>query len=94
MSEFITHDPIPGFEAPVHRALTEPILLGGAPRARGSTMRCVDSAPDGRFSSRQAALRHSAIRRVGFLIRSRTSSTPSAERSSRKRECISRVRTT
>ena len=31
MSEI--HDPIPGFEAPVHRALTEPILLGGAPRA-------------------------------------------------------------
>ena len=24
---------IPGFAAPVHRALTEPILLGGAPRA-------------------------------------------------------------
>ena len=24
---------IPGFEAPVHRALTEPILLGGAPRS-------------------------------------------------------------
>lgn len=23
----------PGFEAPVHRALTEPILLAGAPRA-------------------------------------------------------------
>lgn len=23
---------IPGFEAPLHRALTEPILLGGAPR--------------------------------------------------------------
>ena len=23
---------IPGFPAPVHRALTEPILLGGAPR--------------------------------------------------------------
>jgi len=23
---------IPGFTAPVHRALTEPILLGGAPR--------------------------------------------------------------
>jgi type IV secretion system protein VirB3 len=23
----------PGFAAPVHRALTEPILLGGAPRA-------------------------------------------------------------
>jgi type IV secretion system protein TrbD len=28
------HDePMPGFYAPVHRALTEPILLGGAPRA-------------------------------------------------------------
>jgi type IV secretion system protein VirB3 len=24
---------IPGFEAPLHRALTEPILLSGAPRA-------------------------------------------------------------
>ena len=24
---------IPGYHAPVHRALTEPILLGGAPRA-------------------------------------------------------------
>jgi type IV secretory pathway TrbD component len=24
---------LPGFSAPVHRALTEPILLGGAPRA-------------------------------------------------------------
>ncbi len=26
-------DAIAGFTAPVHRALTEPILLGGAPRA-------------------------------------------------------------
>ena len=26
-------EPILGFYAPVHRALTEPILLGGAPRA-------------------------------------------------------------
>jgi type IV secretory pathway TrbD component len=25
--------PVEGFEAPLHRALTEPILLGGAPRA-------------------------------------------------------------
>jgi type IV secretory pathway TrbD component len=25
--------PTPGFEAPVHRALTEPLLLAGAPRA-------------------------------------------------------------
>lgn len=26
-------DHVPGFEAPLHRSLTEPILLGGAPRA-------------------------------------------------------------
>jgi type IV secretion system protein VirB3 len=26
-------DQVPGFIAPVHRALAEPILLGGAPRA-------------------------------------------------------------
>jgi len=26
-------DEVPGFSAPVHRALTEPILLGGAPRS-------------------------------------------------------------
>jgi len=26
-------EPIPGFTVPFHRALTEPILLGGAPRA-------------------------------------------------------------
>ena len=26
-------DLVPGFSVPVHRALTEPILLGGAPRA-------------------------------------------------------------
>jgi type IV secretion system protein VirB3 len=26
-------DPVPGFSAPVHRALIEPILLAGAPRA-------------------------------------------------------------
>jgi type IV secretion system protein VirB3 len=32
MQEIIGHDLIPGFEAPVHRALTEPILLAGAPR--------------------------------------------------------------
>ena len=28
-----TAEPIPGYTAPVHRALTDPILLGGAPRA-------------------------------------------------------------
>jgi P-type conjugative transfer ATPase TrbB len=33
MAEILTHEPIAGFEAPVHRALTEPILLAGAPRA-------------------------------------------------------------
>jgi type IV secretion system protein VirB3 len=27
-----TGEPIPGYSAPVHRALIEPILLGGAPR--------------------------------------------------------------
>ena len=32
MQEIVGHDLIPGFEAPVHRALTEPILLAGAPR--------------------------------------------------------------
>ena len=26
-------DEVPGFSVPVHRALTEPILLGGAPRS-------------------------------------------------------------
>ena len=26
-------DPVPGFMVPLHRALTEPILLGGAPRS-------------------------------------------------------------
>ena len=29
----LTDEPVPGFYAPVHRALTEPILLGGAPRS-------------------------------------------------------------
>ena len=29
----VNQELIPGFEAPVHRALTEPILLAGAPRA-------------------------------------------------------------
>jgi len=33
MALFADYEPIPGFEAPVHRSLTEPILLGGAPRA-------------------------------------------------------------
>jgi type IV secretion system protein VirB3 len=33
MTNIVNHDTIAGFEAPVHRALTEPILLAGAPRA-------------------------------------------------------------
>ena len=33
MMNGISDDLIPGFEAQVHRALTEPILLAGAPRA-------------------------------------------------------------
>jgi type IV secretory pathway TrbD component len=32
MASFSENELIPGFEAPVHRALTEPILLAGAPR--------------------------------------------------------------
>lgn len=30
---FEQQDAVPGFSVPVHRALTEPILLGGAPRS-------------------------------------------------------------
>jgi type IV secretion system protein TrbD len=33
MADIASHELIPGFEAPVHRALTDPILLAGAPRA-------------------------------------------------------------
>jgi type IV secretion system protein TrbD len=33
MAQMVSQEPIAGFEAPVHRALTEPILLAGAPRA-------------------------------------------------------------
>ena len=32
MAQVISQEPIAGFEAPIHRALTEPILLAGAPR--------------------------------------------------------------
>ena len=32
-ASFEALDAVPGFSAPVHRALTEPILLGGAPRS-------------------------------------------------------------
>ena len=33
MAEIISTEEVPGFAAPVHRSLTEPILLAGAPRA-------------------------------------------------------------
>ena len=33
MAHIVSEEPIAGFEAPVHRALTEPILLAGVPRA-------------------------------------------------------------
>lgn len=33
MAEAASNKPILGFEAPLHRSLTEPILLAGAPRA-------------------------------------------------------------
>jgi len=33
MAQIVSQEAIPGFEAPVRRALTEPILLAGAPRA-------------------------------------------------------------
>jgi type IV secretory pathway TrbD component len=33
MVEILGHELIPGYVAPVHRALTQPILLAGAPRA-------------------------------------------------------------
>jgi type IV secretory pathway TrbD component len=33
MTDVFSHQAIEGFTVPVHRALTEPILLGGAPRA-------------------------------------------------------------
>jgi type IV secretion system protein TrbD len=33
MTQIVSQEPIAGFEAPVHRALTAPILLAGAPRA-------------------------------------------------------------
>jgi type IV secretion system protein VirB3 len=33
MQDLAGEQSVPGFVAPVHRALTEPILMGGAPRA-------------------------------------------------------------
>jgi type IV secretory pathway TrbD component len=33
MVDTVSHDLVAGFEAPVHRSLTDPIFLAGAPRA-------------------------------------------------------------
>ena len=33
MADYLSQETVAGFFAPVHRALSEPILLGGAPRA-------------------------------------------------------------
>jgi type IV secretion system protein TrbD len=33
MTQIVSQEPTAGFDVPVHRALTEPILLAGAPRA-------------------------------------------------------------
>jgi type IV secretion system protein VirB3 len=33
MADILAQEPVLGFEAPVHRSVTEPILLGGVPRA-------------------------------------------------------------
>jgi type IV secretion system protein TrbD len=33
MAEIVNEEQVAGFTAPVHRSLTEPILLAGAPRA-------------------------------------------------------------
>ena len=49
-------DEVSGFSVPVHRALTEQILLAGAPRAlaivNGTCQRRSDSRPAGRRESR------------------------------------------
>ena len=43
---------VPGFYAPVHRALTEPILLGGAPRAVDDRHRARCATQQDRFGQR------------------------------------------
>ena len=37
-------EPVPGFTAPVHRALIEPILMGGAPRAAAIAIATIAAA--------------------------------------------------
>ena len=47
MGGILLHETVAGFDAPVHRALTEPILLGGAPRA----VAIANGTPQQRFGS-------------------------------------------
>jgi type IV secretory pathway VirB4 component len=69
-----------------------PAELVGTTARLNSALRRLGSGS--RSLSRQAVLRHGAIRRAGFPTLSRISSMPSAERNSRKRERISRARIT
>jgi len=62
---------IPGFVTPVHRALTQPVLMGGAPRSiaivNGTFAAGHRSAPLGRGSP--ALVRRPHDRRVGRQAR-------------------------
>lgn len=51
-------DDVPGFTVPVHRALAEPILLGGAPRRRRIDRTMMS------MNRHQRALRKSAARSI------------------------------
>jgi type IV secretion system protein TrbD len=44
MTEIVSEEQIAGFAAPVHRSLTEPILLAGAPRAVAIILGTVSAA--------------------------------------------------
>jgi hypothetical protein len=56
MTQIVSQEPIAGFEAPVHRALTEPILLAGAPRAVAILNGTVSACPPLKMNS--ASLKH------------------------------------
>ena len=40
----MTHDDIPGWSVPLHRSLSEPILMGGIPRALAITLGTIAAA--------------------------------------------------
>ena len=68
-------DLVAGFYAPVHRALTEPILLGGAPRAvaivNGTLAAAVGSGPAALARRRRDLARRASRRRLGRQARPR-----------------------